>query len=144
MKKMISNKRGWIRIVEAFIAILLISGVLLYVINQGYIGKRDISEQVYEAQLAVLREIELNSTLRSQILTDDNYLVPEEVIKKINNRMPDYLECTSRVCTLKDLCPISPGQAPVERDIYAQAVAIAAEGEAYGPRKLKMFCWTAA
>ncbi|MBD3247200.1 hypothetical protein GF378_01110, partial [Candidatus Pacearchaeota archaeon] len=56
---MFKDKRGWIRIIEAFIAVLLVAGALLIVINQGYIGKADISEQVYEVQLAILREIEL-------------------------------------------------------------------------------------
>ena len=65
------NKRGWIRIVEAFIAVLLVAGILLFVINKGYIGRRDISQQVYDAQLAVLREIQLNDTLRTQILQED-------------------------------------------------------------------------
>ena len=140
--KLLSNKRGWIRIVEAFIAVLLIAGVLLFVINKGYIGKRDISEQVYKVQLAILREIELNSTLRLQILTSEDYTVPEDVRNKISERMPDYLEFTSAVCDLEELCPIPEGS-PVEKDIYAQSVAIAAEAEKYNPKQLKLFCWTA-
>ena len=135
-----TNKRGWIRIVEAFIAVLLIAGVLLFVINRGYIGRRDISAQVYEVQLAVLREIELDSDLRLQILT--NTEVPSAVESRINMRMPEYLECTSRICDLEKVCP-APEEVPLERDIYAQAVAISAEGEEYGPKQLKLFCWTA-
>jgi hypothetical protein len=137
-----ANKRGWIRIVEAFIAVLLIAGVLLFVINKGYIGKRDISEQVYEVQLSVLREIELDSDLRLQILKSEEGSVPEEVVNKTNERMPDYLECTSRICDLEVVCPIPEGYF-IEKDIYAQAVAISAEGEEYGPKQLKLFCWTA-
>ncbi len=136
------NKRGWIRIIEAFIAVLLITGVLLFVINKGYIGKRDISEQVYQVQLAVLREIQLNSDLRTQILSISlEEEVPEEVTAKINKRIPDYLNCTSSICNLSSVCPME--EVFIERDIYAQSVAIAAEGEEYGPRQLKLFCWTA-
>ena len=50
---MLQGKRGWIRIVEAFVAILLITGVLLLVMNKGYIGKKDISGQVRDAEWAV-------------------------------------------------------------------------------------------
>ena len=146
-----ANKRGWIRIVEAFIAVLLIAGVLLFVINRGYIGKRDISGQVYEAQLAVLREIELDSDLRLQILEEGEKLkqdppgspvVPSQVESTIASRMPDYLDCVSRICELERVCP-APEGVPIEKDIYAQAVAISAEGTKYGPVQLKLFCWTA-
>ena len=96
------NKRGWIRVVEAFVAILLITGVLLIVINKGYIGKKDISKQVYDTELSILREIELDDGLRNQILilplnevggvvvTESNLL---NVWKKIKERPPEYLEC---------------------------------------------------
>lgn len=137
-----NNKRGWIRIVEAFIAVLLVAGVLLYVINQGYIGKTDISEQVYQVQLSVLREIELDNALREQVLEvtigED---VPEDIQNKINQRVPDYLECSSKICELDDICW---GDVPIDKDVYAQAVAIAAQPDNYSPRQLKIFCWTGA
>jgi len=149
------NKKGWIRIVEAFIAVLLIAGVLLFVINRGYIGKRDISEQVYEVQLAVLREIELNSELRVSILAIDNESLPVEwenfttennldkVKGKLSERLPDYLTCEARICKLESVCP---KKVFIEKDIYAQGVAITAETTAeeakYDPRQLKLFCWT--
>jgi len=144
------NKRGWIRIVEAFIAVLLIAGVLLFVIGKGYIGKKDISEQVYQVQLAVLREIELNSTLRTSILEVDESELPWEnfsaeglsdVKQKIEDRIPEYLECEAKICELDRVCPM--GSTLVEKDVYAQSVAITAEGEKYSPRQLKLFCWTA-
>ena len=145
---MIRNKRGWIKIVEAFIAVLLIAGVLLFVINKGYIGKKDISEQVYKVQLSVLREIELNSDFRYQILEEGEKLgqgtpiVPEEVVNTIEDRIPDYLTCESKICELDQMCPPTE-EVPIEKDIYAQSVAISAEGTKYGPVQLKLFCWTA-
>ncbi len=138
---MVMNKKGWIKIVEAFIAILLVAGVLLFVINRGYIGKTDISERVYQAQLSILREIELNDTLRTEILSaplDGD--VPDEVINKINERKPDYLTCTSKICKMDVIC--ESDETPLDKDIYAQPVAIAAEGSTFNPRQLKLFCWT--
>ena len=141
------NKRGWIRIVEAFIAVLLIAGALLYVIDKGYIGKTDISEQVYEIQLSVLREIELDSDLRLEILSSGSinsgeYEVHVDISERIDNRIPDYLLCESAVCDLEKIC--WSDNVPGDKDIYAQAVAISAQGLEYGPRQLKLFCWTAA
>jgi len=139
----ILNKRGWIKIVEAFIAVLLIAGVLLVVINKGYIGRTDISEQVYQTQLAVLREIELDSQLRTAVLAADfGENIPASVEERINKRMPDYLNCSAKICELDAVCSL--GEYPFDKDVYAQPVAITAEGDNYDPRQLKLFCWTAA
>ncbi len=143
------NKRGWIRIVEAFIALMLITGALLIVINKGYIGKKDISEQVYSVQIAVLREIQLDDDLRASILNIKEDELPvewkdfenyglEEVKNKIIERTPEYLYCEGKICKLDVVCS---QEEFVERDVYAQSVAIAANLEKYSPRQLKLFCW---
>jgi hypothetical protein len=136
------KRRGWIRIVEAFVAILLVAGVLLIVVNKGYIGKEDISNKVYEAQIAVLREIELDNELRQQILgspgNEEVVEVPNDVKIRIQNRIPDYLECVSKICRLDEICAL---EEYLEKDIYAQTVAIAATSQEYNPRQLKIFCW---
>jgi len=139
------NKKGWIKIVEAFIAILLVSGVLLVVINRGYVGRTDISEQVNQVQLSILREIELDNELREDILEtktklDGGWKVPESVVQKIQSRLPDYLTCTSKICELNKICEAK--NVPLDKDIYAQPVAIATEGDNPEFRQLKLFCWT--
>ncbi len=134
------NKRGWIKIIEAFIAILLVAGVLLFVINKGYVGKRDISGRVYEAQVAILREIELEEGLRTQILNANlGGVVPQAVLDKIEQRKPDYLTCDGKICGLDAICELD---SYIEKDIYAQSVAIVADKDNFEPRQLKLFCWT--
>jgi len=146
------SKKGWIKIVEAFIALLLITGALLVVINKGYIGKSDISPQIYQVQVAILREIQLNSEYRTAIL-NPNIIPPIEwdefeqkglgdVKAKLDSRIPDYLECIARICELNKICSLTNIQ-QIDQDIYAQGVAITAEGDTYNPRQLKLFCWTA-
>jgi hypothetical protein len=148
------NKRGWIRIVEAFIAVLLIAGVLLIVINRGYIGRSDVSEQVYKVQLSVLREIELDDDLRSKVLEVGENQLPVnwtsfnntkyrlgDVKQRIIDRTPEYLTCEARICKLDVICA---QEKFIEHDVYAQSVAITADLERYAPRQLKLFCWTAA
>ena len=140
------NRRGWIRIVEAFVAILLIVGVLLIVINKGYIGKADISEKVYIAQLSILREIEVDDSLRAEILNAhpipvvlDQFNAKVPYVKnKIDTRTPDYLTCEGKICALDEICALTSN---IQKDIYAQAVAITATKEVYSPRQLKLFCW---
>lgn len=161
MVKNMRNKRGWIRIVEAFISILLITGVLLIVINKGYILKEDISLQVYKIQLAILREIQLDPDLRSNVLVSNKsgysgnpgespLPIPweefdnndqrrlENIKNKILNRSLNYLECEGRICEIDEICSLDEY---VEKDIYSQSVVISADLKVYSPRQLKLFCW---
>jgi len=134
------NKRGWIKIIEAFIAILLVAGVLLFVINKGYIGKADISDKVYDAELSILREIELDDSLRSQILEAEiGGNVPKDIRDKVEQRKPDYLTCEAKICKLDEICEMDTY---LEKDVYSQSVAIAADREKFDPRQLRLFCWT--
>ncbi len=133
----IKQRRGWIRIFEAVIALLLITGVVLTLINKGYLSKENISEKVYKSQLTVLREIEKDQNLRQLILTSTGD-VPQEVHGKISKRMPNYLECDSKICKLDEICSLASYP---DKDVFAQSVAITATTQTYAPKQLKMFCW---
>jgi len=144
------QKKGWIRIVEAFIAILLITSVLLITISKGYILKEDISSRVYDAQLSILREIELNDGLRVEIVEDiptvpegginwDDGLFPGDVKDKITSRTPNYLNCTAKICEINKICVLDDF---IDGDVYAQSVVISATSDTYSPKQLKLFCWT--
>jgi len=142
------NKRGWIRIVEAFVAVLLVTGVVLVIIDRGYIEKEDISTKVYKAQLSILREVESDDCLREDILNVEELPVSWENFNEENNlldvkerilkRVPNYLECEARICALTDICEFDKDY---NIDIYAQAVGVTATLEIYDPRQLKLFCW---
>ena len=133
-----NNKRGWIRIVEAVIAVLLIAGVLIFVISKGYIGGNFL-EDVHNLQISILREIELNSNLRAKILKVDieEGSVPESVTTLINSRIPSYLECKAKICEMGDVCILDDFSG---EGVYAESVGITAEGDEFSPRQLKLFC----
>lgn len=147
--KLFSDKNGWIEIVEAFVAILLIVGVMLILISKGYIGKKDISEEVYKIEISILREIQRNDTLRSDILKAEGPLpiawdsdeFPTGVKSKIRDRTPTYLECVGRICNIAGSCTLAEVE---QTDIYAQSGLISStltEGDLY--RRLNLFCWAA-
>ena len=144
----LTNKKGWIRILEAFISILLVTTVLLILINKGFIGKQDISSDIYEVELSILREIQLDGELRGKILQADPLPIGwgdfesenlGDVKNKIRSRSPNYLECQAKVCEITDVCDLTEGF--VDKDIYAQSVTITANLETYNPRQVKLFCW---
>ena len=137
---MVRGKKGWIRIVEAFVAILIVTGALLIVVDRQSSDKSDISREVYEQQIKVLRAIELDDTARNEILVHDLNVegVPEYIETQLNSRIPESLECEPKICVLDEVCVQEDYR---EENIYAASVAIAANDEEYAPRQLKLFCW---
>jgi hypothetical protein len=135
------NKKGWIEIVEAFTAVLLVAGVLLVILNKGSLGKTDISDQVYTTQVSILREIETNSTFRTEILAISTLPagVPTNINQTIFKRTPNYLTCQGQICALNDKCILT--NAP-KKDIYAQAILITSTLQKTDYVQLKLFCWT--
>jgi len=140
------NKKAWIKIVEAFTAILLVTIVLLIIINSGYIKREDISTRVYNTQISILREIQFNDTLRREILDVasvplewDDIKFPQNLKDKIIERTPNYLECNARICSSEDVCGFT---GTIDKNIYAESVLISAALEpGYSPKQLKLFCW---
>lgn len=140
------SRRGWIRIFEAVIAVLLITSVLLVVIGQDSVKKDEDSLKIYKIEISILREIQLNSTLRGDILDigslpvewDDFDLIGLGEIKdKIVSKTPDYLNCTAMVCEMTGDCILEEG---LGEEVYAQSITITANLTKYSPRQLKLFC----
>ncbi len=121
----IRNKRGWTSVIEVFISILLIAGILAVVINSNAIQKPKISEQIYKEQVLILKIIQMNDELRGKVisgnLADSN----------IENIIPDYLDCD-----LNDI----PANLE-DKEIYAKSILITTDGSEYEPKELKLFCW---
>ena len=139
------NKKAWIRIVEAFVAILLIMGVLLIVMDKGYFKREDISAEVYKIELSILREIQLDNELREEILNTnplpvewDDSDFPLEIKNKIISRLPTYLDCEAKICAINETCVLDE---IFDKEVYAQSVSIIAGLIEYNPRQLKLFCW---
>ncbi|MDZ4226741.1 MAG: hypothetical protein U1B79_01370, partial [Candidatus Pacearchaeota archaeon] len=99
------NRRGWIRIVEAFVAILLIAGIVLIVVAQDQNKREDVSSRTYISLVSVLREVQLNNTLRADIIGTEGTIewdsgsFPARVKDKIIEKTPSYLECTGKICS---------------------------------------------
>jgi hypothetical protein len=145
MVKIFKNKSGWIRIVEAVVAILLIAGILLLVVGRDSPEQTTDSERIHTLQISILREIQLNEELRSEILdstpplegTDFETNLPN-TFSKIEEKTPGYLECRGKICSITDSCILS--NLP-ERTVYAESIFISSDLQAYGPKVLKLFCW---
>lgn len=140
------NKKGWIRIIEAFISVTLIASILIIVFSTSQLEQRNIQSEVYRIENAILRELQLNSTLRSSIIDSsppqewDDSGFPPDVLEKITKRTPVSLECRAKICETSSPCI---AESLENANIYARSIMISADSENYDPKQLRIFCWEA-
>lgn len=137
------NRKGFIRIIEAFMMIIVITGVLLVFLSSRETNNYDNSIAVHDAEQNILQEIQKNSSLRDEILnqvvlpTDwENF--PNSTKTKIISETPNDLNCEGKICSLNDNCILSSS---VEKDVFVQRVLISSDLNQYSLRQLKLFCW---
>jgi hypothetical protein len=132
---MVMNKKAWMKVVEVFLSILLLIGVLsVLLINQG-VQEKSKSEEIYKQESWALKEIQLNNSLRADVLNGE---VTSNLNDTINKTMPDYLNCTIKICNLYNECNLDQ---EIKKEIYVKSILIFANNTNYNPKELKLFCW---
>ena len=129
------NKRGFIRILEAVFAILLLAGFLIFFIARQS-ERSDFGDYAYEVTRDILRDIEQNSELRNEIVVQDKTDKTEDFVRE---RLSDSFEFDLRICSPNSVCGLS--QYIEGKDIYADSVLITSTLEQYDPKQLKLFVW---
>jgi hypothetical protein len=135
------NKKAWIRIVEAFFAVLIIAGALLIVINQTDNSENEASEQVNKIMRFVLGEFRLNEAIRNAVeisippVNWEDNLFPPIIKEKLKEDVPNYMECQAKICSIDDTCELNE---QVDKNVYAKS-SLLTEGES--TKKIKLFCW---
>lgn len=143
VKRYLQEKRGWIRIVEAFVAVLLITGIVLMLVDNGVLSE-DSSRAIYEIEDTILTMVQQNQTLRTEILSFVALPVNDSAFSAnlqntISQNIPNYLDCSAMVCALGEgECVIDMG---VNASVYSRAVVISSDLTSFDPRQLKLFCY---
>lgn len=139
------RKKGWIRILEAVTAIFLIAIVVLIILTNSSVKESNSSQEIYNAEIFILRDVQLNSSLRAEIISSgitppvewDSASFPSQTKARIIEKTPSYLECEAKICDTSDLCLLTDDEG---KNIYAENVIITATNTEYNPRQLKLFC----
>lgn len=127
------DRHGWLRIVEAFLSILIImTAILIIVSRQG--TPTNISEDMYQKQSQILEIISKNESLRSEILNGDNSDVNQTISKFISSSFG----FATRICNLQDICNTNT---PNDIEIYTKEIIITSTLTEYDPKKLRFFMW---
>lgn len=137
------RKNGWVRIVEAFVAILIITGIVLMTLDKDYIKKEDPSPKIYAVENSILENIQNNQTLRDKVvnmtpLPVEWVNISQGIKDKIQGTIPSYLDCKAKICALSDVCLLNE---TLEKDVFARGVVISGNLTFYAPKQLKIFCW---
>ena len=133
--------------VEAFVAILLMAGVVLIVLDRGESSRME-SERIEDVERSILQGVQLNETLRGEILSTNGKILWEsfsgfvpKTKARIESGIPGNFECNAQICEPSDSCSLAN---PVRQDIFSNSVLISTNIDTQGdfdPRVLKIFCW---
>ncbi len=126
--------KAWLRIVEAFIAVLIVIGVVLAVLSKQSPGA-NISESVYEKQRNILNIIGKNNGLRAYVLAGNN----AEINNVIDDMVPASWNYATEICELDSIC--NSASTPNDKEVYTTEVVITSTLTQYSPKKLRFFVW---
>jgi len=129
--------------VEAFFAILLIVAIMLIVLSERN-PTEEYDTEIHDSQIIILRDIQMNSTLRQSILDvvppveSEDAGFPQDVKDRIEYFSLNYISWKAKICEIDSSCNLND---PLEKEVYAESVIITATTSEYNPKQLKLFCW---
>ncbi|MEM3091332.1 MAG: hypothetical protein QXX55_01540 [Candidatus Pacearchaeota archaeon] len=145
-----SKKKGWIKVIESFISIMLLMAIVLLVINDRYRDNNSYS-LFYGIEKRILNEIQMNNSLRQEILNsnpgieinDPNF--PIQTKTKIFSEIPKNINCSALICNPGEICVLSDQKLITlgadKVDIYSESIMLTATQQTFSPKVLKLFCW---
>jgi hypothetical protein len=133
------NKRGLIKIVEAVIAILIISGVFLAVsISQQPIREKNLGETISELLVEVAKNPEFRRDILTRDLTDEEgYLTSGPIYDISRARLPSKYTLEIKICQPDEICSLKE----YHETIFTQERIISSTLDIYAPKKIKIFLW---
>ena len=130
------DRKAWVRIVEAFLAILIISTALFVLIAKSP-AVADIDEEIYEKQRQILNVISKNDALRNDIVNGDN----AEVNNTISEMISSSWNFETNICDINSVCPKPESGLELDKQVYSTEVVISSTLTDYIPKKLRFFVW---
>jgi len=125
------RKKGWIKIAEAFIAVILIAGFFLLIYSRQI--NKTSKDEIIKIEDSLLDEIVGNENFRNEILNNNSDNIEEFIITKI----PVGLNFTIRICEVDEICNLNW----YIKEIYVRERIVSSTLHEYKPKKLKLFVW---
>jgi hypothetical protein len=131
------NKRAWLRILEAFLGVMIIMGVILFIYSKQEI-KQELPYQINQIQKKVLDAIEFNEAFRLNVLSNPPDL--EKLSVAAQDNIPSIFNFELKVCSLNDEvnCKKTP---PYIQNIYVKDRIITSNFAIFSAKKVRLFIW---
>tara|TARA_Y100000310_G_C20690811_1_gene822081 strand:- start:3859 stop:4302 length:444 start_codon:yes stop_codon:yes gene_type:complete len=137
------NKKGWIRILEATIAVLIVTSVLVVVYSNQNRPSDDLGEYFFNLQKQILRDISLKNDLRSYVLDFDNG-GKFNLDNYVKSKVPTSIGFSLEVCDLnKTSCNLNSTlfKETLDLDVFVEETVISSNLTDYSPKKVRLFFW---
>jgi hypothetical protein len=129
------EKKGWVRIVESFISLLIILFALLFFVSHQH-SKNMKEEKVKEVIRATLENIEKNYTLRDAIKNNNIFLLNDSISFLLKN----YPQYDFSFCIVNSTQNCFPQEA--RKQIYSDSILISyEENNGIVSKKFVLFLW---
>jgi len=132
------NKRGFMRIVEASIAIILVLATLAIIsMRKSETNKEDISLQIHP----ILEVVGSNATLRKSILEN-----PSNAESEIDSVVESRIEQRKfmhrvKICEINSVCTLDREIKNSEVFTVERIISASLDIESFSPKKVKIFLW---
>lgn len=136
------RKKGWIRIMEAVTAILIMASVLIVVYTNNA-PEADYSGYVYNLQIGILMDIAGDEFLRNETLKSTE--VPDNVSSSleafVRQKLPENFDFDLRVCNISSTTCVSENASKINSQVYVEDRIISSNLQKYDPKILRLFVW---
>jgi hypothetical protein len=133
------NKRGWMRIMEATIAVMIVSGVMVSVYSSQSSSGGGAEEYYEGLQKEVILDISSRADLRNDVLDGEM----GELIIFTDNNIPTTSDYFLKICDLGEVCKMDEEVfiSTVDKDVYVEETVVSSTLEEYKPSIFKFFIW---
>ncbi len=137
--RLIGEKKGWIRILEAVIAVLILASVLIYftVKNQVEVQNKQALARIADLQSNILQDIASNSSLRKATL-DKDYQVLNNFI---DFNLDSSLDFRIGICDINSTICAPETVIETTADVFVDERIISSTLEEYNPKLLRLYVW---
>jgi hypothetical protein len=118
------NKKAIIRIIEAFIGVMIVFTVVLLIISRQRLEAAR-SDELVKLQKQVIDYIKVTESLRSQLLINNTAGVND----LLNRTVPSWINYSTRVCDVDKICSNPAGV--IKQQVYASELLLTANRTYY-------------
>ncbi|MEK6852979.1 MAG: hypothetical protein AABX59_03810 [Nanoarchaeota archaeon] len=133
------DKKGFVRILEAAIAIIIILLFIYFITVPTFIRKSESQqEEIYKFELSILEEISETPSLREAVLNEDTTTIDSYVKAKLQEK---NLQGAASICEINEVCI---AQNLPTQDIYVKETIISTtlEAQSLQPKRIAIYAWT--